>query len=79
MIDTVPQASLAIGVPNDGVSGHSMVAASRYRSKYRCRIIFTVITCEAVAVLPQASVAINVLVTVYSLAQVPGSIASLLK
>ena len=27
MIDTVPQASLAIAVPNDGVSGHSMVAA----------------------------------------------------
>ena len=36
----------------------------------------TVITCEAVAVLPQASVAVNVLVTVYSLAQVPGVVAS---
>ena len=28
VIDTVPQASLAVGVPNDGVKGHSMVAAT---------------------------------------------------
>src|SRR5678809_250658 len=36
----------------------------------------TVITCVAVAVLPQASLAVNVLVTVDSLAQAPGTVAS---
>jgi hypothetical protein len=36
----------------------------------------TVIVCEALAVLPQASVAINVLVTEYSFAQVPGVVSS---
>ena len=76
---TVPQASLAIGVPNDGVSGHSMVAAAGTEVNTGAVLSSTVITCDAVAVLPQASVAINVLVTVYSLAQVPGALASLLK
>ena len=28
VIDTVPQASVAVGVPNDGVSGHSIVSAA---------------------------------------------------
>ena len=28
MMETAPQASVAVGVPNDGVSGHSMVAAA---------------------------------------------------
>ena len=27
VIDTVPQASVAVGLPNEGVSGHSIVAA----------------------------------------------------
>ena len=72
VIDTAPQASVAVGVPNDGVSGHSMVAAAGTEVNTGAVLSVTVITCEAVAVLPQASVAINVLVTVYSLAQVPG-------
>src|SRR6187551_115540 len=74
---TVPQASLAIAVPNDGVSGHSIVAAAGIVVNTGAVLSSTVITCDAVAVLPQASVAVNVLVTVYSLAQVPGVEASL--
>ena len=76
VIVTVPQASVAVGVPKHGVR--------RTLDRYCCRkevntgavLSSTVITCDAVAVLPQASVAVNVLVTVYSLAQVPGVVAS---
>ncbi len=73
---TVPQASVAIAVPKDGVSGHSMVVAAGIVVNTGAVLSSTVITCDAVAVLPQASVAVNVLVTVYSLAQVPGALAS---
>src|SRR4029079_587700 len=76
VIDTVPHASLAVGVPNDGVSGHSMVAATGMEVNTGAVLSVTVIVCDAVAVLPHASVAINVLVRVYSLAQVPGALAS---
>src|SRR6185503_9556071 len=78
VIDTVPHASLAVGVPNDGVSGHSMVAATGTEVNTGAVLSVTVIVCDAVAVLPHASVAINVLVRVYSLAHVPGAEASLL-
>ena len=76
VIVTVPQASVAVGVPKDGVKGHSIVAAAGTEVNTGAVLSSTVITCEAVAVLPQASVAVNVLVTVYSLAQVPGVVAS---
>src|SRR5678809_1077399 len=73
---TAPHASLAVGIPKLGVKGHSMVAATGTEVNTGAVLSSTVITCEAVAVLPQASVAINVLVRVYSLAQVPGAEAS---
>ena len=72
MIVTAPQASLAVAVPNDGVSGHSMVAAAGNALNTGGVLSSTVIVCDAVAVLPQASVAVNVLVRVYSLAHAPG-------
>ena len=53
-----------------------MVAAAGIEVNTGAVLSSTVITCDAVAVLPQASVAVNVLVTVYSLAQVPGALAS---
>jgi hypothetical protein len=53
-----------------------MVAARGTEVNTGAVLSSTVITCEAVAVLPQASVAINVLVRVYSLVQVPGALAS---
>jgi hypothetical protein len=76
VIDTVPHASVAVGVPKVGVKGHSMVAAAGTEVNTGAVLSVTVITCEAVAVLPQASVAVNVLVTIDSLAQVPGVVAS---
>ena len=68
---TAPQASLAVAVAKDGVSGHSMVVAAGNALNTGAVLSSTVITCEAVAVLPQASVAVNVLVRVYSLAHAP--------
>ena len=53
-----------------------MVAATGTEVNTGAVLSVTVIVCEAVAVLPQASVAINVLVRVYSLAHVPGALAS---
>src|SRR5262245_63972909 len=63
VIDTVPQASLAVGVPKLGVSGHSIVAAAGTEVNTGAVLSVTVISWLAVAVLPQASVAVNVLVT----------------
>ena len=62
---TAPQASLAVAVAKDGVSGHSLVVAAGYAFITGGVLSSTVITWEAVAVLPQASVAVNVLVRVY--------------
>jgi hypothetical protein len=78
VIVTGPQASVAVGVPKEGVSGHSIVAATGTEVNTGAVLSSTVITWLAVAVLPQASVAINVLVTEYSLAHVPGVVASVL-
>src|SRR5262245_62279058 len=78
VIDTVPQASLAVGVPKLGVSGHSIVAAAGTEVNTIAVLSVTVISWLAVAVLPQASVAVNVLVTEYSLAQEPGVVTSVL-
>src|SRR4026208_1534797 len=75
-METAPQASVAVGVPKEGVSGHSMVCAAGTLVNTGGVLSVTVNTCCAVAVLPQASGAINVLVTIYSLAQVPLVVAS---
>ena len=39
VMETAPQASVAVGVPNDGVSGHSMVAAAGTEVNTGARII----------------------------------------
>jgi len=71
-----PQPSVAVGDENTGVSGHWIVAGPPTPLIEGSVLSSTVIVCEVLAVLPHASVAINVLVTVYSLAQVPGVVAS---
>ena len=68
---TAPQASLAVAVANNGVSGHSSRCCQVIALNTGGVLSATVITCDAVAVLPQASVAVNVLVRVYSLAHAP--------
>src|SRR5678809_895535 len=72
----VPQASVAVGEANEGTAGHSIVEGPGMVPKTGAVLSSIVITCVAVAVLPQASLAVNVLVTVDSLAQAPGVVAS---
>src|SRR4029079_18497131 len=76
VIGGVPQASVAVGEANEGTAGHSIVEGPGMVPKTGAVLSSTVITCVAVAVLPQASLAVNVLVTVDSLAQAPGVVAS---
>ena len=74
--DAVPHASDAVGVAKDGVAGQEIDDAAGSAEIVGGVLSITVMTCEAVAVLPQASVAVHVLVTIELLAQVPGAVAS---
>jgi ABC-type phosphate transport system permease subunit len=61
--DDVPQASLAVGVENDGEAGQLMIAFAPTPLINGAVLSITEIVCEAVAVLPHASVAVHFLVT----------------
>ena len=67
----VPQLSVAVGVAQDGVPEHSMVDGPGKPEITGGMVSSTLIVCEAVAVLPQSSVAVHVRVTLYSPGQVP--------
>ncbi len=58
----VPHASLAVGVVNAGVPVHSIVDGPGNALIVGGVVSLTVIVCDAVAVLPHASVAVHVLV-----------------
>jgi hypothetical protein len=73
----VPHASLAVGDENEGVTVHSIVTSAPTPEMTGGVLSSTVIVCEAVEVLPQASVAVHVLVMEYSPAQAPGVVTSL--
>ena len=62
--DAVPHASDAVGELNDGTAGQLIVEGPPTPLITGGVLSVTVIACDAVAVLPQASVAVNVLVTV---------------
>src|SRR5512132_3216380 len=72
----VPQLSVAVAVANDGVAGHSIVDGAGRAAITGAVLSTTVIDCDAVVALPQASVAVHVLVMVKLLAQVPGVVTS---
>ena len=73
-----PQASLAVGSVKDGVAVHSIVASAPALPIVGACVSLTVITCVLVAdVLPQASIASQVLVLVKLFAQVPAAVTSL--
>jgi hypothetical protein len=71
VIVTAPQASDAVGEAKEGVAGHSIVVGPGTAESTGGVLSSTVIVCDVVAVLPQASVAVNVLTIVYSLAHTP--------
>ena len=65
--ETVPsQASVAVGVVNDGVAGHSIELAIGNALITGALLSVTLIVWEAVDELLQSSVAVHVLVTLYS-------------
>ena len=72
-----PQPSLAVGLENTGVAGQYMVSLAPTPVMTGWVLSSTVMVCEAVVVLPQASVAVHVLVMLYSVAQAPGVVTSL--
>ena len=62
---TALQASVAVGVVNDGVAGHSIVALAEVPIVGGV-VSVTVIVCDVVLLaLPQASTALQILVTLY--------------
>src|SRR4030095_13487827 len=68
-------ASVAVAVAKEGVAGHSIVDGAGIEEITGAVLSSTEIVCEAVDELPQASVAVQVRVTEYSLAHVPGVVA----
>jgi hypothetical protein len=71
-----PQASVAVGVAKAGTAGQLIVDGAGSGAITGGVVSWTIIDCVAVAKLPQASVAVHVLTTVYELAQAPGTVVS---
>ena len=69
-------ASSAVGVANDGVEGHSIVDGPGSAEITGAVSSITVITWVQVAVVPTASVAVQVRVIVFACGQLPGVSAS---
>src|SRR4030095_2838530 len=69
------QASVAVAAAKEGVAGHSIVDGAGSDEITGAVLSSTEIVCEAVEELPHASVAVQVRVTEYSLAHVPGVVA----
>jgi hypothetical protein len=63
-VNALPQASVAVAVANCGVAGQSMVEVTGNCEITGATVSVTVMLCEAVDVLPQASVAVQVLTVV---------------
>ena len=76
-VNALPQASVAVACANDGVAGHEIVDGAGSEAITGAVVSVTVIVCEAVATLPQTSVAVHVRVTAYEPAQAPGVVTSL--
>ena len=72
----VLQLSVAVGVVQDGVPEHSIVEGPGREEMTGGVVSSTFIVCDAFATLPQASVAVQVLVTEYSLGHEPGVVTS---
>jgi hypothetical protein len=76
-VKALPQASTAVATANTGVAGQLMVVGSGNAAMTGAVISCTLMVCEAVELLPQASVAVHVRVTLYDPAQAPGVLTSL--
>jgi len=70
-LKALPQASVADAISKEGVAGQLMVAGAGSGLMMGAVISCTLIVCDAVAIFPQSSDAVQVLVTLYSPAQSP--------
>src|SRR6267142_2206366 len=75
-VNALPHASVAVAVANTGVAGQSMVVVAGNGSITGAVTSCTLIVCDAVDVLPQSSVAVHVLVTLYEPAHAPFVVTS---
>jgi hypothetical protein len=73
----LPHASDAVAIVNDGVAGQLRVDGAGSAAMTGAVTSCTLIVCEAVEALPQPSVAVHVLVTLYEPAQAPLVVASM--
>ena len=72
----LPQISDAVAVANDGVAGQLMVDGAGRDAMTGVVMSWTLIVCDLVDELPQPSVAVHVLVTLYEPAHAPFVVAS---
>jgi hypothetical protein len=75
-VKALPHASVAVATANTGVAGQSIVDGSGKAAITGAVISWTLIVCETVDTFPQASVAVQVLVILYSPGQSPGVVTS---
>src|SRR2546428_326076 len=75
-VGLVSQASVAVGVVNDGDAGHSMVVGPGSVERVGAWVSTTLMVWLAVELLPQSSVAVQVRVTEWACAQLPGVVTS---
>lgn len=76
-VNALPHASVALAVANDGVAGQLIVDGAGKAAITGAVISCTLIVWNAVDILPQSSVAVQVRVTLYSPAQSPDVVTSL--
>ena len=70
-VNALPQASVAVAAANTGVAGQLIIVGVGSAPITGAAISCTLIVCDAVETLLQASVAVHVLVTLYEPAQAP--------
>ena len=75
-VKALPHPSVAIAVANTGDAGQLIVDVAGNPEITGASVSITLIVCAAVAMLPQASVAVHVRVTLYAPAQRPGVVTS---
>src|SRR5664279_5369076 len=75
-VNAEPQASEAVATANTGEAGQSIVESAGSGSITGAVTSWTLMVCAAEELLPQASVAVHVRVTLYEPAQAPGVVTS---
>jgi hypothetical protein len=73
----LPHPSVAVACVNDGVAGQLIVDGAGSAAMTGAEISWTLMVCVAVDVLPQPSVAVHFLLTVYDPAHAPGVVISI--